>query len=56
MWEAARGMFDTALENMTPKDMATLLSLLDRLKQNLGGEEDQACFRPGAGAPITPVD
>lgn len=48
MWKAARGMFDMALKNMTPEDMGTLLALLDRLKQNLGDEEDHAFCLPGA--------
>ncbi|HEX7775118.1 MAG TPA: MarR family transcriptional regulator [Parvibaculum sp.] len=35
MWSVARGMFDSALQGLTPEELTTLLTLLDRLKQNL---------------------
>lgn len=39
MWCAARGMFETALQGLTPEETATLMSLLERMKQNLLAEE-----------------
>jgi DNA-binding MarR family transcriptional regulator len=48
MWGAARGMFDTALQGLTQEELMTLLSLLDRLKQNLLAGEEGAAARDTA--------
>ncbi|WP_293552687.1 MarR family winged helix-turn-helix transcriptional regulator [Parvibaculum sp.] len=42
MWGAARGMFEMALDGLSAKERATLISLLERLKQNLSAEEARA--------------
>jgi DNA-binding MarR family transcriptional regulator len=39
MWGAARGLFETALEGISEEETLMLLSVLDRLKQNLLAEE-----------------
>jgi DNA-binding MarR family transcriptional regulator len=48
MWGAARGMFDVALQSLTQEEVATLLSLLERLKRNLLREHGG--LAPGANA------
>lgn len=42
MWCAAQGMFEIALEGLSDEERATLMSLLERLKQNLLAEEARA--------------
>lgn len=42
MWCAARDMFDVALQGLTQAERATLMSLLERMKQNLLAEEARA--------------
>lgn len=39
MWGVARGMFEAALNGISPAEYDTLLALLDRMKQNLLLEE-----------------
>lgn len=39
MWGVARGMFEAALTGISPAEYETLLSLLDRMKQNMLAEE-----------------
>jgi DNA-binding MarR family transcriptional regulator len=55
MWGAARGMFDTALQGLTQEELETLLSLLDRLKQNLLAGEEQTAARRAVSMPQSPV-
>ncbi len=49
MWGAARGLFETALEGISEDEVLVLLSILERLKQNLLTEEARmaALRRPG---------
>jgi DNA-binding MarR family transcriptional regulator len=49
MWGAARSLFETALEGVSEQEVLVLLSILDRLKQNLLAEEARtaALRRPG---------
>lgn len=39
MWDTARGLFDQALKGLTPEEITFLISILERLKQNLLVEE-----------------
>ncbi len=42
MWGTARGLFEAALRDISQDELAVLLTLLDRLKQNLLTEEAEA--------------
>lgn len=42
MWGAAQGMFEIALAGLTTEERATLMHLLERLKQNLLAEEERS--------------
>ncbi|MES1990300.1 MAG: MarR family transcriptional regulator [Pseudomonadota bacterium] len=39
MWDIARGLFDQAIKGLSPDEITLLISILERLKQNLLAEE-----------------